>query len=147
MPKRLIVLIALAATPLLFVGCGKKSETSASVNQVSELATSSVPAQAAAPDQQAAAPDQQAAAPAQAAAHKQVSVPVQVSVPMQGSGKPANPDFDDLNREVKVWILSNRRLPKDFEEFAATANVQLPPPPPGKKYILDARKHVDVVNK
>jgi hypothetical protein len=139
MPKRLIVLIALA-TPLLFVGCGKKSETSVPVNQVSEPATSSVPAQAA-------VPDQQAAAPAPADAPKQVSVPVQVSVPMQGSGKPANPDFDDLNREVKIWILSNRRLPKDFEEFAATANVQFPPPPPGKKYILDSRKHVDVVNK
>ena len=140
MPTRLIVLIALAVTPLLFVGCGKKSETSAPLNQVAEPATSSVPAQAA-------APDQQAAAPAQAAAPKAVSVPVQVSVPMQGSGKPANPDFDDLNREVKVWILSNRRMPKDFEEFAATANVEIPPPPPGKKYILDSRKHVDVVNK
>ena len=48
----------------------------------------------------------------------------------------------DLNREVRRWILANRRPPKNFEEFASSSGVNIPPPPTGKKYVLDKSMHV-----
>lgn len=57
------------------------------------------------------------------------------------------PDFSEMNREVRRWILRNQRPPKSFEEFAASANAQFPPPPAGKKYALDKTMHVILVKK
>jgi hypothetical protein len=48
----------------------------------------------------------------------------------------------NLDRELRRWILANRRPPKNFEDFAATAGIQIPPPPPGKKYVIDKSMHV-----
>lgn len=57
------------------------------------------------------------------------------------------PDFSEMNREVRRWILRNQRPPKSFEEFATSANAQFPPPPAGKKYALDKTMHVILVKK
>jgi len=57
------------------------------------------------------------------------------------------PDFAAMNRELRRWILRNRKPPKDFEEFAASAGTQFPPPPPGKRYAIDKTMHVVLVNR
>ena len=55
------------------------------------------------------------------------------------------PDLSELNRELRRWMVRNQRPPKNFEDFAATANVQISPPPPGKKYVIDRQMHVILV--
>jgi hypothetical protein len=65
----------------------------------------------------------------------------------RASGAAASPETVDLNREVRKWILRNRRPPRNFEDFAATSDVQIPPPPAGKKYVLDKTMHVTVANR
>ena len=55
-------------------------------------------------------------------------------------------DVPSLQREVVKWIVRNRRTPKNFEEFAATAGIQIPPPPAGKKYSLTPQMHVQLID-
>jgi hypothetical protein len=55
-------------------------------------------------------------------------------------------DLPELNRDLRRWIVSHRQAPKSFEEFAATAGVNIPPPPPGKKYVLTKDMHIQLVN-
>jgi len=38
--------------------------------------------------------------------------------------------------------MANRRVPKNFQDFASTAGVTIPPPPPGKKYMLSNDMHI-----
>ena len=52
-----------------------------------------------------------------------------------------------LTREVRKWIVRHQRPPKSFEEFAASAAVQIPPAPPGKKFALGKQMRVIVVNR
>jgi hypothetical protein len=47
-----------------------------------------------------------------------------------------------MDRELRKWIVRNRRPPKNFEDFAATAGVSIPPAPDGKKYVIDKTMHV-----
>ncbi len=56
-------------------------------------------------------------------------------------------DMPELQRTVIRWVVSNRRRPNSFEDFAATAGVPIPPPPAGKKYILTRDLHVQLVNR
>ena len=56
-------------------------------------------------------------------------------------------DMPELQRSVIRWILAHRRRPANFEEFAATAGVQIPPPPAGKKYFLAKDMHVRLVDR
>lgn len=51
-----------------------------------------------------------------------------------------------LNRAVLGWKMKNHRRPQSFEEFASTAGVQIPPPPAGKKYALDSKGFIILVN-
>jgi hypothetical protein len=60
---------------------------------------------------------------------------------------PAAPDLDELTRQVRRWILKNQRPPKNFEDFASTTSYQVPPPPPGKKYVLNRQMHVVLENR
>jgi hypothetical protein len=53
----------------------------------------------------------------------------------------------ELNRELRKWILRNRRPPKNFEDFSSTAGVQIAPPPDGKKYAIDKTMHVILVKR
>ncbi len=58
-----------------------------------------------------------------------------------------NPDLAELNREVKRWIMKHRDMPTNFAQFEATAGVPIKPPPPGKKYVLDEKMHVQLKNR
>ena len=67
------------------------------------------------------------------------------------AGQPAvpsgQPDLEELNRSLLRWLMANRRPPKDFEDFAATAGVPIPPPPAGKKYVIAKNMHIQLVNR
>ena len=58
----------------------------------------------------------------------------------------AAPDLRELNGEMLSWIMDHHRRPASFEDFAATANIKIPPPPPGKKYILNGRGLITLAN-
>ena len=60
---------------------------------------------------------------------------------------PAEPDLGELNRQLRRWLVANRRPPKNFEDFAANTTPQIPPPPPGKKYVIDPKMHVLLVKR
>jgi hypothetical protein len=117
------------------VGCGKKSDQAVSTTPQTNA---EAPSQPAAPVNQAANqpnPVNQANQPNQAA--------TQVTA---APAAPAAPDLSAVNRAVRSWILANRRPPRNFEDFAATAGVTIPPAPPGKKYVLGSDMHVQLVN-
>jgi hypothetical protein len=48
----------------------------------------------------------------------------------------APPDVGRLSRQLRSWIVGHRRVPQNFEEFAASLNPPPPAPPPGKKYVI-----------
>lgn len=122
-PKAGVVCLALAlAIPLLATGCSKKNDTSAT----------NVPAPPPPDASTAAAP----ATPAPAA----------TSTLSSNTATNALPDLRPLNQALLGWIIQNRRHPANFEEFAASANIQIPPPPAGKKYILNGRGLISLVN-
>src|SRR5208337_318236 len=50
--------------------------------------------------------------------------------------KDGQPDMKELNRCLMRWLFANKRRPKDFEDFSATAGVPIPPPPAGKQYVI-----------
>jgi len=52
-----------------------------------------------------------------------------------------------LTREVRKWIVRHQRPPQNFEEFAASAPVTIPPAPTGKKFALSKQMRVIVVNR
>jgi hypothetical protein len=56
------------------------------------------------------------------------------------------PDLTEINRAVIRWLVSNKRRPASFEDFAATADTPIPPAPAGKKYVLAPNMHVQLVN-
>jgi len=56
------------------------------------------------------------------------------------------PDFHALNRCMVRWLIANKRRPKDFDDFAATAGMPIPPPPAGKKYAIGDNMHIVLVN-
>jgi hypothetical protein len=71
--------------------------------------------------------------------------------PAQPSASPlvqddGQPDLSVLNRRLIRWIVGNRRPPKNFEDFAATAGFAIPPPPPGKKYVIAKNMHIQLIS-
>jgi hypothetical protein len=59
----------------------------------------------------------------------------------------ASVDLPEIQRSLLRWMLANHRRPASFEEFAAMPGVQIPPPPPGMKYVLKKDMHVALVNR
>ncbi len=57
------------------------------------------------------------------------------------------PDLGEITRQVRRWILKNQRPPKSFEDFASTTSYQIPPPPAGKKYVINRQMHVVLENR
>lgn len=51
-----------------------------------------------------------------------------------------------LNRAMVNWTMQHHRRPQSFEEFASTANITIPDPPPGKKYAFGGRGWIVLVN-
>jgi hypothetical protein len=43
-------------------------------------------------------------------------------------------DVAELTRQLRRWTMRNGHAPQNFQEFAANAGFQIPPPPPGMKY-------------
>lgn len=63
----------------------------------------------------------------------------------------ANPDdtqkmLQGLNRALLGWTIRNHRHPNTFEEFAGSANIQIPDPPAGKKYTLNSDGFIILVS-
>ena len=117
--------IMLAST--LFVsGCSRKSSDTANsqaiaqTNQVIETANAAPPAQ-----------------PTPAAMSTATSI-------VQADGQ-AN--MAELDRVARMWMFRNRRRPTSWEDFAANAGVQIPPPPLGKKYVLSKDMRVTLVDR
>jgi hypothetical protein len=53
------------------------------------------------------------------------------------------PDLNAITMQLRGWMMSQRTgPPKSFEEWIARSHIQVPPPPPGKKYAI---RHVWVV--
>src|SRR5271166_5715388 len=44
-----------------------------------------------------------------------------------------------LSRELRTYVIRTRSVPKDFDEFAAKAHLQAPPPPAGQKYAIQGQ--------
>ena len=55
------------------------------------------------------------------------------------------PDLGELNRCLLRWVMGHRKKPDSFEEFAASANVAIPPASAGKKYVIDKSMHIVLV--
>src|ERR1700677_1006277 len=63
----------------------------------------------------------------------------------------ANPDdsqkmLQGLNQALLGWMIRNHRHPKTFEEFAGSADMQIPDPPAGEKYALNSRGFIILVS-
>jgi hypothetical protein len=57
-----------------------------------------------------------------------------------------DPDLGAINRALLRWVMGNRRTPQNFDDFAATAGVTIPPPPAGKKYVIAKNMHILLVD-
>ncbi len=119
-----LLLAALCST-----GCHKAVDTTAAVP----------PAPGTNQDSQAIIADTQSHAPVPAPVVADPNAPPLV--------KPnGDPDLHQLDRAMLRWLVANQRRPSSFAEFAASAGVTIPPPPPGKKYALNQGMHVILVN-
>lgn len=56
------------------------------------------------------------------------------------------PVMQAMNRALIGWIRANGHRPKTFQEFASSTDFQIPTPPPGKKYALNGRGFVVLVD-
>lgn len=102
----------------LVAGCGKKEASTPAPPPVAEQNTAPGPAPT----------------PAQ---------PVVVPAPDDGN---MDATLAQLTRELHRTMIG-RRLNRNFEEFVALRNLQVPPPPSGKKYAIDERWKVILVDK
>jgi hypothetical protein len=63
------------------------------------------------------------------------------------SGADTQTILNELGRELRRWVRRNQRLPASFEEFVASAQLQPPPPPQGKKYAIGPQMTVVLQNR
>jgi hypothetical protein len=116
----LCLAVATAGAFLVLAGCRKKAPVAVAPSQ---------------PDAQSQA---QPAPPVQ-------SQPGQVAPSMaQADGQP---NLGALDHAVLRWMMRNRRPPANFEDFAATAGVTIPPAPAGKKYFLGKDMRISLVDR
>ena len=73
--------------------------------------------------------------------------PASATVPATVATPNGEPDMAELNRSLLRWVLKNKRRPNNFEDFAATAGVAIPPPPAGKKYLLGSDMKIQMVSR
>ncbi|HEV2330531.1 MAG TPA: hypothetical protein VGY56_17245 [Verrucomicrobiae bacterium] len=112
-------------------GCGKSQ--SSPPPTVSSAATNSTAVPVAAPTTQAITPT---AAPA----------PSRSALTIPSTAGSAVTPLQMLNRAMVNWTMQHGRRPQSFEEFASTANITIPDPPPGKKYAFGGRGWIVLVN-
>jgi len=128
-------LFAVLLGSALVAGCSKKPGESP-------------PAQPQPTDQATNAPaDNSSAAPTAPVAPVEMPAPsassVVISAPENGN---MSKTLGDLSQAVRSYIVANHRQPTSFEDFVANSHIAVPPAPPGKKYALDRRFHVILVN-
>jgi hypothetical protein len=109
---------------VLLAGCGKKTSTVVEAPPPAALASAPVPASM---DQPQNNPNPDSA--------------------IALTGSDGQPDLTALNHCLIRWIMGNRRKPTSFADFAATATVAIPQPPPGKKYIIAKNMHIQLVDR
>jgi len=67
--------------------------------------------------------------------------PATTGMPPQKLSVQPGADIDsilaDLSKELRRWVRRNQRVPASFEEFVSSAQLQPPPPPSGKKYVIN----------
>jgi len=128
-------LFAVLLGSALVAGCSKKPGESP-------------PAQPQPTDQSTTAPaDNPSAAPNAPGAPVEMPAPssasVVISAPENGN---MSKTLGDLSQAVRSYIVANHRQPTSFEDFVANSHITVPPAPPGKKYALDRRLRVILVN-
>jgi hypothetical protein len=62
--------------------------------------------------------------------------PEPVVVPDGGS---TEANLNQLSHALRKYIAGSHSLPKDFNDFLAKSGVQPPPPPAGKKYVIQGQ--------
>lgn len=72
------------------------------------------------------------------------AAPTVVAVP---GGGDMNATVAQLTRELHRFIARNHSAPSGFEDFVAAAHLQVPPPPPGKKYAISSQWKVVLVDR
>ena len=65
--------------------------------------------------------------------------PSVATVPDAGS---VDANLHNLASELRNYVVRTRTVPKNFDEFVAKAKLQVPPPPPGKKYAIKGQEIV-----
>jgi hypothetical protein len=118
-----LALIWGVAIAMFATGCGKKESAAPS-------ATTAAPQQTAT----------QETAAATAPSHPVYTPPAAANL---DNGKPI---LQQLNRSLLQFKIQHNRNPTSVEELAASAGVQIPPPPPGKKYAFNSRGWVVLVD-
>ena len=53
-----------------------------------------------------------------------------------------NANLKNLALELRRFVVRTRTVPKNFEDFVAKAKIEVPPPPPGKKYAIKGQEIV-----
>ncbi|HLX96135.1 MAG TPA: hypothetical protein VKU37_10370 [Verrucomicrobiae bacterium] len=125
--RQFVLLIAfVGVTAMLAVGCHKQSQVAAP-----ETPPPAQPTNASQPEP----------------ANQATVVNSQPPPALDANTTNALPDLRPLNRALWGWVAQNGHRPANFEDFAATAGIEIPPLPPGKKYILNDRGLISIVNR
>lgn len=69
------------------------------------------------------------------------------STPVVITANPAGgADLKQLNHAYVGWIVQHHQAPKTFEEFISLSGMKVPPPPVGKKYVIDKYGFINYAN-
>jgi hypothetical protein len=66
----------------------------------------------------------------------QGAAPEPIVVPDGGS---TEANLNQLSHALRKYVAGSRSVPKDFNDFLVKSGVQLPPPPAGKKYVIQGQ--------
>jgi hypothetical protein len=125
-PLALVVGVAIFAS-----GCSKKeSPAPAAINTVTNTPDPAQPT------------TQNAVTPRAAPANPG---PAQINLAASANAEPEVPALQQLNRAVVGFRMQYHRSPNSVEEVASASGIQLPAPPPGKKYAFNSRGFVALV--
>jgi len=76
------------------------------------------------------------------------AAPVSTPPPVEIVAKPdGGVDLKALNHAYIGWIVQTRQAPSSFEDYVSKSGVKVPPPPPGKKYVIDHNGFINLANK
>jgi hypothetical protein len=134
--KRTLLLAALVVA--LVPGCGKKEQTN-------------TPTPSPEPKAETPVNDPSATTSAEPVPGAPVAVPVTTSDP-SAQAKDANAtaptaDLNQLSIKLAGWMIANGGGPKNFDDWIARSHIQVPPPPAGKKYAINRKGDVVLLNK